>query len=161
MQQIIDWPGIRAAAVVIGVRAAARQAGVNLPPHELIRFTNRVMQRSKREGWLVKREQSKALTIVTHPGAGQQPLPLSANVSTGSKSLLTVLEDHSKRTKMGIAKAATKAAERFARKSGDQIIDQAKELRQIAAAASTVHGWNDKADGGVNLNLGIMIGGMD
>ena len=30
----VDWPGLRAAAVTIGIRAAARQAGRDLPPDE-------------------------------------------------------------------------------------------------------------------------------
>ena len=63
----IDWPGIRAAAVAIGVREAARQAGSNLPPDELVRFTERVMKRSSREGWLTAQAQ---LTIVPR---GQTP----------------------------------------------------------------------------------------
>ena len=50
----IDWPGLRAAAVVIGIRAAARNASSHLPLVEQKRFVERVMKRASREKWLAK-----------------------------------------------------------------------------------------------------------
>jgi len=38
----VDWPGLRAAAVAIGIRKAARQAARDLPPDERERFVQLV-----------------------------------------------------------------------------------------------------------------------
>jgi len=56
----IDWAGLRAAAVAIGIRPAARQAARDLPPDEQERFIQRAMKRCSRQKWLVKSEQVKA-----------------------------------------------------------------------------------------------------
>ena len=53
----IDWAGLRAAAVAIGIRKAARQAARDLPPDEQERFVQRAMKRCSREKWLVKSQQ--------------------------------------------------------------------------------------------------------
>jgi hypothetical protein len=74
----IGWPGLRAAAVAVGIRKAARQAARDLPPDEQERFVQRAMKRCSREKWLVKSEQVRADAIVTSPGA------LSANVRNGA-----------------------------------------------------------------------------
>ncbi len=53
MSQIIDWPGIRAAAVALNsVRDAAMRAASQLPPIEQQRFVERVNKRAYRERWL-------------------------------------------------------------------------------------------------------------
>jgi len=56
----IDWARLRAAAVAIGIRKAARQASRDLPPNEQERFIQRAMKRCSREKWLVKSQQDKA-----------------------------------------------------------------------------------------------------
>src|SRR5262245_6836180 len=69
----IDWPGLRAAAVGVGIRKAARQAARDLPPDEQERFIQRAMKRCSREKWLAKARQDKADVVATSPTA------LSAN----------------------------------------------------------------------------------
>jgi hypothetical protein len=64
----IDWAGLRAAAVAIGIRKAARQAARDLPPDEQERFIQRAMKRCSREKWLVKSQQDKADAVVTARG---------------------------------------------------------------------------------------------
>jgi len=83
----IDWAGLRAAAVAIGIRPAARQAARNLPPDEKERFVQRAMKRCSREKWLVKSQQDKTDAIVMFPTA------LSANVRKGSDVLSEVLAE--------------------------------------------------------------------
>src|SRR5215472_4143523 len=63
----IDWAGLRAAAVAIGIRAAARQAARDLPPDEQERFIQRAMKRCSREKWLVKAQQHKANAVAISP----------------------------------------------------------------------------------------------
>ena len=63
----IDWAGLRAAAVAIGIRKAARQAARNLPPDEQERFVQRAMKRCSRQKWLVKSEQVKTDAVAMSP----------------------------------------------------------------------------------------------
>jgi hypothetical protein len=77
----IDWAGLRAAAIAVGIRQAARQAARDLPSDEQERFVQRAMKRCSREKWLIKCQQDKADAVVTSPTA------LSANVRKGSEVL--------------------------------------------------------------------------
>src|SRR5215470_13073314 len=104
----IDWAGLRAAAVAVGIRRAARQAAHDLPPDEQERFVQRAMKRCSRQKWLVKAEQDKADAVVMSPSA------LSANVRKGSDVLNDVLEEDSRATRLGLSAAARKAAEHLA-----------------------------------------------
>jgi hypothetical protein len=65
----VDWPGLRAAAVAIGIRTAARQAARDLSLDEQERFVQRAMKRCSREKWLVKSEQVKADAVAMSPTA--------------------------------------------------------------------------------------------
>ena len=111
----IDWAGLRAAAVAIGIRQAARQAARSLPPDEQERFVQRAMKRCSREKWLAKAQQEKADAVVTSPTA------LSANVRKGSDVLSDVLAEDSRETRIGLSAAARKAAETFAKMPGSKV----------------------------------------
>jgi len=111
----IDWAGLRAAAVAIGIRPAARQAARHLPPDERERFVQRAMKRCSRQKWLVRSEQDKAEAVATSPTA------LSANVRKGSDVLSEVLAEDSRRTRIGLSAAARKAADAFANMPGSKV----------------------------------------
>lgn len=113
-EQAIDWAGIRAAAVLMGVREAARQAAQDLPPDEQERFVERVMKRSSREGWLVRKGQMSAMSaVVSAPSQG--PLkPLSANVRTGAELALEAQAEYKQRGALAMTKAACIGAEDIA-----------------------------------------------
>ena len=96
----IDWPGVRAAAVAIGIRPAARQAARDLPPDEQERFVQRAMKRCSRQKWLVKSQQDKADAVVTSPSA------LSANVRKGADVLSDALAEDSRETRIGLSAAS-------------------------------------------------------
>lgn len=98
MTSAIDWPGIRANAVFMGIRAAARAAAVNLPDDEQTRFVNRALQRAHREGWtdakqvaqssvVVGNEKPMSSTVITGAEAGQNMLDAEKN-----PKLLSLLE---------------------------------------------------------------------
>ncbi|HEY5446122.1 MAG TPA: hypothetical protein VIJ87_16965, partial [Pyrinomonadaceae bacterium] len=93
----IDWAGLRAAAVAIGIRKAARQAARDLPPDEQERFVQRAMKRCSREKWLVKSQQDMAEAILTSSTA------LSADVRKGCDVLTEILEDDSRETRIGLS----------------------------------------------------------
>lgn len=86
VSQSIDWPGIRAAAVIVGVREAARQAGADLPSLERNRFVERVLKRSAREGWIVQKAEIMSATRTNDEKA------MSANVLTGAESMQNMLD---------------------------------------------------------------------
>lgn len=147
----VNKEAVKTLCLDVGVREAARQMGLS---------ENTVKAWSLRGKWF--KQPSLPPTIAASVQLHKSDRIVSAPTApNASDTLVRILENDSKRTKIGLATATRKAAERFASKSGEQIIDQASELRQIAAAASTVHGWNDKGDGGLNLQLGVMITGMD
>ena len=52
-------------------------------------------------------------------------------------ALAATLQDDNEQTKLGLSKAARKASERLSMYSGEKVIGKAKELRDIAGAAST------------------------
>jgi hypothetical protein len=151
--QSIDWPGIRAAAVTVGVREAARQASRNLPPDEQKRFVDRVMQRSHREGWIRRKT-----AIIEKRLDVEQAKPMSAPVSTGADSIAKALADDSNATKIGFSTTARKFAEHVATKKPSLDKDRAQAIRHMAGVASTVHGWDESkgADRRVMINIGIL-----
>jgi hypothetical protein len=136
----IDWAGLRAAAVAIGIRPAARQAARSLPPDERERFVQRAMKRCSREKWLVKSQQDKADAIATSPTA------LSANVRKGSNVLSEVLAEDSRATRIGLSAAARKAAETLAKVPRSKVIKHAQAHRHLTASSSVLHSWDDKGN---------------
>ena len=136
----IDWPGLRAAAVAIGIRRAARQAAHDLPPDEKERFVQRAMKRCSRQKWLAKSQQDKADAVVTSPTA------LSANVRKGSDVLSEVLAEDSRATRIGLSAAARKAADTFAKMPGSKVIKHAQAHRHVTASSSVLHGWDDEGN---------------
>jgi hypothetical protein len=135
-----DWAGLRAAAVAVGIRKAARQAARDLPPDEQERFVQRAMKRCSREKWLVKSEQIKSDALAT------SPTTLSANVRKGSDVLSEILADDSRETRIGLSSAARNAAETFAKMPGSKVIKHAQAHRHVTASASLLHGWDDKGN---------------
>jgi hypothetical protein len=112
----IDWPGLRAAAVALGIRPAARQAARDLPPDEQERFVQRAMKRCSREKWLVKARQDKANAIPTSSTA------LFETVRTGVDALVNALSDKSCAVRMNVASALCEAAEHFAEMPGEKLL---------------------------------------
>jgi hypothetical protein len=146
-QDQIDWPGIRAAAVVAGVRRAAREAAGDLPPTEVRTFVNRVMRRASREHWLDKANSAKDLTP-----AGK---PMSAPVRTGARSLENLLQRDNHETKFALSTAARKGAQTLAKMPGGKVLDRSKELKDVTSAASQVHGWDQRFTG-VTIQLNVL-----
>ena len=123
----IDWAGLRAAAVAIGIRKAARHAARDLPPDEQERFVQRAMKRCSREKWLAKAKQDKADAIAMFPTA------LSANVRKGADVLADVLATRKGETKLHLSKYALEASQEAAEHPEKLTITrQAKEIAQTA-----------------------------
>jgi hypothetical protein len=151
----VDWTGLRAAAVAIGIRKAARQAARDLPPDEQERFVQRAMKRCSREKWLVKYEQVKADAVAMSPTA------LSANVRTGADALANALAEDSQATRIAAARAHRKATEHAANLSGQTLMDKdvAQALKHHDQGAAIVHGWSEmeQAQGAhVAINIAML-----
>jgi hypothetical protein len=149
--QDIDWPGLRAAAVAIGIRRAARQAARDLPLDEQERFIQRAMKRCSREKWLVKSEQIKADVVAMSPTA------LSANVRKGSDVLSELLAEDSRETRIGLSSAARNAAEAFAKMPGAKVIKHAQAHRHITESSSQLHGWDEAQARGEQTLVSLQI----
>ena len=147
----IDWTGLRAAAVAIGIRRAARQAARDLPPDEQERFIQRAMKRCSREKWLVKSEQVKADAVAMSPAA------LSANVRKGSDVLSEILAEDSRKTRIGLSSAARNAAETFAKMPGSKVIKHAQAHRHITASSTQLHGWDEAQARGQQSIVNVAI----
>jgi hypothetical protein len=147
----IDWAGLRAAAVAIGIRKAARHAARDLPQDEQERFVQRAMKRCSREKWLVKSQQDKADAIA------MSSCGLSANVRKGSVVLSEILEEDSRETRMGLSSAARNAAETFAKMPGSKVIKHAQAHRHITASSSQLHGWDEVEAPGRQAIVNIAI----
>jgi hypothetical protein len=149
--QDIDWPGLRAAAVAIGIRRAARQAARDLPLDEQERFVQRAMKRCSRQKWLAKAQQDKADAIAT------SPTTLSADVRKGAYVLSELLAEDSRETRIGLSSAARNAAETFAKMPGPKVIKHAQAHRHITASSSQLHGWDEAQARGHQTLVNIQI----
>jgi hypothetical protein len=148
----IDWPGIRAAAVAIGVREAARRAAADLSQEERNRFVERVMKRCSTEKWLSVREEPPA-----QPQG--QAKPISAKLRNGSEAVGDAVADNSRACRIALSVATRKAGETFARMNGARVIGKSKALRDVTAAAAQVGGWEQKGEGeSIDVNI-LSIGG--
>lgn len=158
-QQNIDWPGIRANAMAVGIREAARQAARDLPQDEQNRFVERVLKRSTREGWIARKVEVQAAARVS--GTGAPPKPLSALVHTSADGMANHLAEAGKQTRLHLVKAASSAARAFSERTGEAVINSAKALREITSTAATLHGWEQAGSTNVQINLAVGIGGVE
>lgn len=140
--QPIDWSGIRAAALVIGVREAARQAGRDLPSDEQNRFVERVMKRSSREHWL---------DVLQLPAkqreAGPPAKPQSAIVRNGSDSLAGKLREDNESTRLDLSKATRNASKSLAELPGSMVLVRSEDLRRVVSSAAQIHAWDNEQPG--------------
>ena len=138
----IDREQVKTLAIAIGIRNAAKRLGLS---------EVRVRQWSSRGKWFAK---TPAKAIRTRP-----PVTVS---HTPAEALEAQLREDSEQTRLGLSKATRSASKTFARMKGARVIHSAQELRHVTSAASTLHGWEEKRDAGsINLNVGIMLGGME
>lgn len=127
---------VRQLAVNKGVREAARLLGLN---------EARVRKWSSRYRWFAQPE-SKAL---------QERNGIVTSVTTPSDALRELLETDSKQTKIGLSKAARKAAEHLAEAAPTEVLKRSRQMKDVAGTASLVHQWesNSNAAGPIQFNV--------
>jgi len=126
----VDWTGLRAAAVAVGIRKAARQAARDLPPDEQERFVQRAMKRCSREKWLVKAQQDKAAA------AAASARTLSANVRSGADALAQTLSERRQESIVHLSKYAVDAGKQLAKSRGN--LEHARKFQAIAAGRANL-----------------------
>jgi hypothetical protein len=141
----IDWSGLRAAAVGIGIRPAARQAARDLPPDEQERFVQRAMKRCSRQKWLAKAQQDKADAVATSART------LSANVRTGADALAHTLAERRQDSVVHLSKYAVDAGKRLAQSKGD--LKNARSFQQIAAGRANLFPEKQPLENRIQVNV--------
>jgi hypothetical protein len=163
MQQEIDWAGIRANAVAIGVREAARQVSSHLPPVEQKRFVDRVLQRSHREGWIRRKIQVMNEVVRLSPSppsvnGGVPAKPLSSAVSMSSDGMANHLKTIKNKSRFNLSKFVLNAS-KVASRSRSPLQD-ARNVKDVAGVYSVL--WpEERGSNALTLNVGVAIGGME
>lgn len=142
----VDWNEVRTLAVAIGVREAARQMGIS---------EDAAMQRSKREGWLVKQRQHEAqvqaIQATKREEQGLSATPVSA---------ADVLTRMGANTRAKLASVAQRAAEKLDELDGDELLSAVVSgvANQYTGMASKLHGWEAKdrpGQSGTVINIAL------
>lgn len=156
---VIDWPGIRAAAVQLGIRGAARQAGADLPPAELERFVFRVLKRAMREKWETARLANQATAPAPSSNAAK---PLSSRVLTGAQAVQNALEEDSTASRAAFSRGLRHVAEHFrdiAAKDPSKALSEAPNAKATVSSLSVVHRWEDR-QAPVNVLVNVALSGI-
>jgi len=129
-----DWEAVRVLAIEIGAREAARRLGIK---------ESTVLSRAKREKWnLPKRKggatlkSAAAITLQSKPG----------------DALIAAHKELENRTKSGLAQATAKAAEAAAKSEKPVEVSSPSHLRDLAATAARIFGWDGDKGSAVTLN---------
>ena len=142
----IDWPGLRAAAVAVGVREAARRAAADLPDDERERFTQRVMKRCSRERWL-----ATAAAHREQAPTKQRGQPLSAIVRNGAETIAETLAARRDQTRLGLSRYVERMSTDAAELAG---LSDAQNVRHVASVAAQV--WPEQA-AGATINIALLV----
>lgn len=146
--QPIQWDAVKALAMVVGVREAARRMELS---------EDMVRQRSCREGWL-KSPEAKAAVLAAHAnrsaahtlearGGRHHPSP--------AQLLAAELAGLGAKSRLSLARGVQKASEHIESLPGAEILENAQNVKSVAATASLVHGW-DSATPTVKLRLDLV-----
>lgn len=130
----VDHELVRAVAIRVGVREAARQ-------YEL--SEERVLKWSQREGWF-KHTQAVEAAIVTK----QENKGLSSIVR---KSPTDILLQSGPKDKLLVATVARKAVKTIKRKSGDALIADMQPLKAATDVLKVAHGWGSESGNSLAL----------
>jgi hypothetical protein len=135
----IDWEAVRVLAIELGAREAARRLGLK---------ESTVLSRARRDKWkLPKRKggatkaSANAITLQSKPG----------------DVLLATHKELEERTKTGLAQATVRAAEAAAKAAKPLEVSTTSQLRELAASAARVFGWDKAAQTNVQVNTGFKL----
>lgn len=141
MNQGIDWNGIRAAAIAVGIREAARQASANVEEPERTKLVSRILKRSTREKWLAIKE--KAVQLASNPA-------LSTKVHSGQEIVANVIAERKTAVRGHLSKYTEDATKQLADSSGSlKHTGPAKDLASVMERL-----WpQEKGESGLSIQI--------
>lgn len=145
----INWGEVRALAMVVGVREAARRMGISEAA---------TMQRSAREGWLATQEARTVNKMAVAQRSSLTAAPCQ-QLSAGALISSEIIQLGQK-TRLSLARGVSKAAETVETLSGSEILDKSGDVKAIAQTADLVHGWKDAAPS-VKIRLDVLGGSVE
>lgn len=132
--QPVNWEAVRALAMVVGVREAARRMGISEAA---------TMQRSHREKWLASPEARRANQIAVAQRSGLTA-PVSQQLSAG-QLISAEIQALGQKSRLSIARGIARAGEHIETLDGPSMLAQSGDVKAIAQTADLVHGWKDAA----------------
>jgi hypothetical protein len=135
----VDWEAVRVLAIELGAREAARRLGLK---------ESTVLSRARRDNWELPNRKggatkasANAITLQSKPG----------------DVLLATYKELEERTKSGLAQATARAAEAAAKAAEPLQISNTAHLRDLAASAARVFGWDKAPQTNVQVNTGFKL----
>jgi hypothetical protein len=145
----INWEAVRALAMVVGVREAARRMEIS---------QEAAMKRCQREGWLSTPEAKRANKLAIAERSGITA-PACPQLSAGALIQAELAQLGSK-TRISIARGIAKAGEHIETLPGAQIVEDANNIKSIAQTADLVHGWKENT-AQVKIRLDVLSGAQE
>lgn len=140
----ISREAVKTLAIAVGVREAARQLGLN---------QNTVRQWSRRDKWFKQPEPVPVpATLIKQNGYSV------TSVTTPSEALRSTLAERSDKTRLGLSKAAMKAAQHLGDQDPEWLITEtaSKVGNNWARTSSATFGWEAGSKSAGDLNLSIL-----
>jgi len=138
----VNWEAVRALAMVVGVREAARRMGIS---------EETTKKRCLREGWLATAEAKRVNQMAIAQRSG---ITVSPQMSPGSL-IQAELTSLGAKSRVSLARGVAKAAEHVETLSGSDILAESGNVKAIAQTADLVHGWKD-ASPQVKIRLDVL-----
>lgn len=145
----VNWEAVRALAMVVGVREAARRMGIK---------ESAAQQRSAREGWLSSPEARRANQMAIAQRSGLTVAP--CNQLSPAALISAELAALGSESRVSIARTVAKAGKHFETMAAPDVIAEAGNLKSIAQTADLVHGWKDAAPQ-VKIRLDVLNGSTE
>lgn len=137
----VDHEQVKAVAIRVGVREAARQYGLT----EAV-----VMKWSAEEGWMKHKQMAEDAIVTKQKNQG-----LSAVVSKSPSELLL---QSGPKDKLLVATVARKAVKVIKRKSGDALVADMQPLKLATDVLKVAHGWGSESQSAQPL-IAIQLNG--
>jgi hypothetical protein len=143
----VSWEAVRALAMVVGVREAARRMGLS---------EDQVRQRSSREKWLATDQAKRAVAIANAERTGKS-LAIPVSPMSPAALISAELAQLGSKSRLSLARGVAKATEHVENMQGSDILAESGNVKAIAQTADLVHGWKDSAPQ-VKIRLDVLGG---
>lgn len=130
----VNWEAVRMLALAVGVREAARRMDMS---------EETVKKRCTREGWLASPE---ARAVNKMAVAQRSGLTVSGSPHLSPSNVFRAeLQALGEKSRLSIARGIARAGEHVETLSGEQVLGESANIKNVAQTADLVHGWKDAA----------------